>query len=268
MCQLFCISASKPIQLKFSWEAFARRGSQDGGNPDGWGVAYFDDRDVLLLREPGPAADSPLVRFLGQDGPSSQFIVSHLRRATQGEITLQNTQPFVRYMAGRAHVFAHNGHVSDLPPGSNNSWLTPLGDTDSERLFNLLLSQLEPLWSNGVVPTLKDRLDVINTVAEIARQCGAANFIYSDGITIFAHGHRHTIPGEAISNDPGLYILEHKDAIENGTKKQVEVPCRGVGCDDPLGQHAVVATIPLDDQSWVALDPGEIACMEQGRRIL
>jgi len=263
MCQLFGISVSDPIRLRFGWEEFARRGSEDGGNPDGWGVAYFDDREVLLLREPRPAADSPLVRFLARDAVASNFIISHLRRATEGDLTLQNTQPFVRYMAKRAHAFAHNGHVPDIRLPSVNSCMLPVGDTDSERLFAVLLSRLEPLWKSAVTPALKDRLGVVEEVAAVARDSGAANFIYCDGVTMFVHGHRHTMPGQAVSTDPGLYVLERQ-----GSGSEFEAPCKGIGCDDNIGRQCVAATIPLDDQGWVPLGAGEIACVEQGRRIL
>ncbi|MFC1665430.1 class II glutamine amidotransferase [Pseudomonadota bacterium] len=262
MCQLLGVSVSETIRLRFTWEQFARRGSVDGGNPDGWGVAYFGKRDVLLLREPGPAVGSPLVRFLERDAPSSKYIVSHVRRATQGAITLENTQPFVRYMSGRAHVFAHNGHVSDIAPSSSNLCTLPVGDTDSEQLFNLLLSRLEPLWRDTNLPSLKARLSMIEGVAKVARACGAANFIYCDGITLFVHAHRHTVPGQDISDEPGLYILE-RDASDNDTSG----PCDGIACDGGKGPQAVVASMPLDGQDWTPLAEGEIACLEQGRRI-
>ena len=64
MCELFGVSVEHPIRLRFGWESFALHGSRRAGNPDGWGVAYFAQRDVLLLREPGSAAGSPMVKFL------------------------------------------------------------------------------------------------------------------------------------------------------------------------------------------------------------
>jgi len=83
------------------------------------------------------------------------------------------------------------------------------------------------------------------------------------GVAYFAHGHRHTIPGEAISSDPGLYVLERNSVDGNG----FDASCIGVACDGGKGLRAVVATTPLDDQPWTPLGEGEIACFEQGRRI-
>ena len=65
------------MRLSLGWEEFALHGSRRGGNPDGWGVAYFAHRDVLLLREPGPAAESPMVTFLAHHAPTSRQIISH-----------------------------------------------------------------------------------------------------------------------------------------------------------------------------------------------
>ena len=262
MCELLGVCVQHPVRLSLGWEEFVLHGSRRVGNPDGWGVAYFAQRDVLLLREPGPAAESPMVTFLAHHAPPSRQIISHVRRATSGERSLENTQPFVRRLAGRAHVFAHNGHVGDTQTLADRPFLRPLGETDSERLFALLLADVEELWRKRT-PPLAERLPVVERFAARLREHGALNFLYSDGETLFAHGHRHTIPGEAISSEPGLYVLE-RDA---GDGEAVDVPCIGLACDGGKGLQAVVATVPLDDQPWTPLAPGEIACFEQGRRV-
>ena len=120
MCQLLGLSSSDPVRLTFGWESFVLRGSREGGNPDGWGVAYFSAKDVSLLREPEPAADSPMVRCLAQHAPRSDLVISHIRRATYGERTLANTQPFHRVLGGYPHVFAHNGFVPPVAIGQGS----------------------------------------------------------------------------------------------------------------------------------------------------
>jgi hypothetical protein len=94
------------------------------------------------------------------------------------------------------------------------------------------------------------------------RERGALNFLYCDGETLFAHGHRHAVPGESVSSDPGLYVLERDagDSAGNG--------CFGFSCDAVEGYQAIVATVPLDDQNWTPLAQGELTCFELGRRIL
>jgi predicted glutamine amidotransferase len=261
MCELLGVCVEQPVRLRLRWEEFALHGSCQGGNPDGWGVAYFAHRDALLMREPKPAAASAMVKFLANHAPASRKIISHIRRATMGECILENTQPFIRYLAGRAHVFAHNGHVADVEAPEGRAFLYPTGDTDSERLFLQLLCAVEELWQGGI-PSLADRFSVIESFARSMRERGAINFLYCDGETLFAHGHRHTVPGESISSDPGLYVLERDAGDSAGSG------CFGLSCDDAEGCQAIIATVPLDDQNWTPLLHGELACFEFGRRIL
>lgn len=264
MCQLLGISTETPVRMRFSWDRFVLRGSAAGGNPDGWGVAYADASDVQILREPMPAADSPLVRFLGQHGPASTTVVSHIRRATKGDRCLANTHPFARVLGGRTHVFAHNGYVAGVEQ-RGDVWLRPVGTTDSERLFGELLARLAPLWARSAAPALGHRTEIVAVFAEQMRQRGAANFLYFDGLTLFAHAHRHTIPGDGVSNDPGLYLLVRDDADDNADSDPAGyVPCDGVEGEGPCGKRAVVATLPLDDQPWRPLASGELVRLQSG----
>ena len=264
MCQLLGLSSSEPIRLTFSWDAFALQGSYQGGNPDGWGVAWYEGADATLLRESRPAAESPMVAFLGRHAPPSELVISHVRRATSGDRKLVNTHPFRRVLGGHTHIFAHNGYIppSELP--TRSCWLIPQGNTDSELLFCRLLAYLEPLWSEGAVPGLERRHRIVTDFANEIMAHGAANFLYSDGITLFAHGHRHTLPGEAISNEPGLYLRMSR------SKKgfETETACRGLNAEGWCSHQAIVSSLPLNDASWTPLKAGEVACFERGRRIL
>ena len=111
MCELLAMSASQPARLTLSLRTLASHGAPDAASPDGWGVAFYQGDHVVLHREAAPAGDSALVRELEAGGPSTPLALSHIRRATQGAVTLANTQPFVRELAGRTHVFAHNGNL-------------------------------------------------------------------------------------------------------------------------------------------------------------
>lgn len=239
------------------------RGSQREGNPDGWGVAYFEGADVMLLREPAPAAESPMVKFLNSHAPRSDLIISHIRRATQGDRNLANTQPFQRVLGGQTHIFAHNGFVPPFKLSNSSSWLLPKGDTDSELLFCHLLGYLEPLWSRGDIPTFEKRYEVVKRFAREILECGAANFLYSDGVNLFAHGHRRTIPGDAVSDEPGLYL----NLSQSEKRSDMAIPCRGLRTEGSCSYQALVTSLPLNDHKWVPLKAGEIVCFEHGQRI-
>ena len=261
MCQLLGMSASEPLNLRFSWKKFAMRGSEFSGNPDGWGVAYLDGTDAQLIREPAPAADSPHVAFLESHGPASDMILSHVRRATVGDRRLANTQPFVRRLGGRVHVFAHNGHVS-LPALNNHSpWLVPVGETDSEDLFCRLLHDIEVLWRGSEPPSLDARTEVVADFARSMSRLGALNFLYSDGLTLFAHSHRRTVPGDEISTDPGLFLL-HRDRVAESGEPGL---CEGLRSGGECGSATLIATVPLDSQRWEPMGSGELLRIEHGR---
>jgi glutamine amidotransferase len=263
MCQLPGLSSSEPIRLTFSWETFMLLGSQQGGNPDGWGVAYFEGVDATLLRESMPMAESPMVEFLNHHAPLSDLIISHVRRATSGERNLANTHPFRRVLGGHTHIFAHNGFVPASRLAIDSSWLVLQGDTDSEILFCRLLGYLEPLWNKGAIPALEERYQVVTGFARGMLEHGAANFLYSDGINLFAHGHRRTLPGEAVSNEPGLYL--NMSTSKKGSS--MKLPCQGLSAEGWCSRQAIVSSLPLNDGSWTPLQAGEVACFQKGQRI-
>lgn len=61
-----------------------------------------------------PVTAHSLVRLLEYQGPITTLGISHIRRATLGAVAFSNTQPFVRELAWRIHVFAHNGHLPGI----------------------------------------------------------------------------------------------------------------------------------------------------------
>lgn len=74
-----------------------------------------------------------------------------IRLATHGKRALRNTQPFIRALAGRVHLFAQNGELAGIERDRNFKWgrFQPVGNTDSELVFCSLLDRLAPLWEAG-----------------------------------------------------------------------------------------------------------------------
>lgn len=264
MCELFALSSRIPTEVRFSFEAFSRRGGLDGRNKDGWGVAYYQENDVRLLKEPAPAADSACVRFLQEHPFSSSIVVSHIRRATQGLPSMRNTQPFARELGGRMHVFAHNG---DLDPAALRSRLRlgswrPVGDTDSEYAFCAMLELLAPLWRAPHEPSLEARRDVVLQFAGVVRSLGPANFIYADGDALFLHGHRRMHGDGLAPHPPGLHVLSRHCAGDPGAWH-----ADGVSVAARAHQDVVLAaSVPLTDEpGWRALAEGELVVARHGQ---
>ena len=103
VCELFGVSSSKPVQVKYSLHAFAEHGGLIHPDKSGWGIAYHEGKDALLLKEPepdrrsrrppcgcAPAWASPRTRRPGRwDSPHrSPFRAGAGRRsATRGSVT-------------------------------------------------------------------------------------------------------------------------------------------------------------------------------------
>ena len=243
------MSARHPTSVRASFGELARHGGDTGPHRDGWGIAYMDRGDAFVLREPGAAHGSELVELLKRRDPQSEQVIAHVRRATQGERLLRNTQPFQRELGGRLHVFAHNGMVPGIERDRRfrARWTRPLGDTDSEHAFCALIDRMRPLWDRGV-PDLEARLEEVAAFAQELRTLGPANFLYSDGDVIFAHGDRRRTDAGPIA-PPGLHVL-----------------CRS--CIEAAHQEiALVASVPLTGEPWRPLEEGEVIVLQGGRVI-
>jgi glutamine amidotransferase len=255
------LSSSHPEHLTFSLHTLAARGGQGMSTRDGWGVAFYQDVDVALFREPFAAGDSELVRFLESYGPSTQLAISHIRHATRGAISLANTQPFARELGGRMHVFAHNGHLPGiddcavLAPGTYR----PVGQTDSELAYCALLARLSEIWSGAEAPSLGERASLLTRFAADLRPLGPANFLYSDGDALFAHGNRRIqVTGQV--SPPGLWLLQRH------CKPGDPAPDCDGGLAIGTGERSValIASVPLSDDAWRPLSEGELVVVRNG----
>jgi predicted glutamine amidotransferase len=262
MCELFCMSSRWPTTVRFSLEAFSRRGGLDGPHKDGWGLAWYDEGDVHLLKEAYPASRSACVRFVQENPFESRLVVSHIRKATQGGVSSANCQPFVRELGGRMHVFAHNGHLD--PDGVREvlrfDTFAPVGTTDSERAFCALLSRLRRAECENAHPSWQHRLAVFGEFAAQARALGPANLIYSDGERVFIHADRRTQKDGTIA-PPGLHVLERHCQGDAPAFEAQGLTLRASG-----EQRVVLAaSVPLTNEpGWRPLAPGSIVVAQAG----
>jgi glutamine amidotransferase len=67
MCELFAMSARHPTTVNLSLEESSRHGGLNGPHKDGWGIGWYDERDIRLLKERDPAASSACVRFMARE---------------------------------------------------------------------------------------------------------------------------------------------------------------------------------------------------------
>jgi predicted glutamine amidotransferase len=144
MCRLLGLSAGQePISASFwlldapdSLEVQSRR------NADGSGIGFFDPAGAPVLDKQPEAAfrDEEFTREAKQ--ARSPVFVAHVRWASVGGRTVQNTHPFA--MHGR--IMAHNGGFGDvgrLAEQLGDYRRLVLGETDSEHYFALITQQID-----------------------------------------------------------------------------------------------------------------------------
>ena len=266
MCELLGMASRYPATLTSSLERFARRGGEAGPHADGWGVAFYDGADIRRLREPEPAAQSPWIAFVRSQQRPARLALAHIRKATVGDCLLANTQPFVRELGGRMHVFAHNGDLDAI----DRRWRAhlrhylPVGSTDSEVAFCALMDRLQPLWAAARrswrhAPTVAERQEAVEAFAHDMRGYGPANFLYSDGELLFAHGHkRRQADGEI--RPPGLVTLTRTCDPGDGTLVRTD-RCPPGACQEVT----LVTSVPLTDEPWRPLEAGEVMTLRLER---
>lgn len=262
MCELFAMSSREPTNVRLSLGELARHGGGTAPHADGWGIASFRGRDVSIIKDTAPAAVTPWIPFIREHGLASRIVITHLRKATQGEVTFANTQPFARELGGRMHVFAHNGDLSGVrsDPRLLLGRFMPIGETDSEHAFMALLNLLEPLWLDGTGPP--DLLALTETIVRYGadlRGLGPANFLYSDGNFLFAHADRRRQANGTIAA-PGLWYLRRTCSTE---PLQSDGP---VALVHPTPQEVVlVASVPLTTEAWSPMETGSLLAIRDGQ---
>lgn len=253
MCELLGLSSRLPTTARQSLSVFA----QHRGSAEGWGVAFYDQRDVRLYKEPEAAAESDWLTLVRARQLPGSLMLAHIRHATQGRVSLANTQPFTRELAGRIHVFAHNGRLDGIEDRHAGAWsrFAPIGETDSEVAFCILLERMAPLWQAGV-PTVDARLAAFAAFCASMRMMGPANFLYSDGDALFAHSDRRMQAGGTIA-PPGLWRLSRRCDRDGSAPADG----RNAGAQEVM----LFASVPVSGDLWISLEEGEALAVRHGR---
>ena len=261
MCELFAISSRLPTTVSLSLKTLAEHGGGSAPHADGWGIAYYRGGDARLIKDTSAAHDSDWVRFVQSRSLSSTTIISHIRKATRGDVQLQNTHPFARELGGQMHVFAHNGTLKGIHdhPGFALGRFRPIGDTDSEHAFCHLLARMEAVWlSDGGAPQLDQRLAVFTAFAEQARTLGSANFLYADGDCLFVQANQR-YQEDGSTRPPGLHILNRRCR-----ETQETVSGGGVSVTSDSQTVTLFASVPLTDEDWQPLAKNTILAVAHG----
>jgi predicted glutamine amidotransferase len=139
-------------------------------------AAYRDVGQAAPLTERFAIAAHNDNRFEAATEMRGRLFNAHVRRATLGGLSTENTHPF-EY---GPYSFAHNGTILDyrsmLRPGMDQ----PRGETDSECFFLRLMHEFDP------VDPVRSLRGVCATIVA-GHTFSGLNFVFSDGIKLYAY---------------------------------------------------------------------------------
>ncbi|MGV7206838.1 class II glutamine amidotransferase [Oxalobacteraceae bacterium A2-2] len=243
------MNSNQPASLGFSFEGFAERGSE---HKDGWGIAFHTAGGCRLYTDHLASIHSPLAQQIKQQPIMARNVVAHIRKATQGRVALENSHPFTRELWGRTWSFAHNGDLKLFHPAP--CLYAPWGDTDSERAFCHLLSQLAQRHARQ--PARQELADSLRQLAAGIAAHGTFNFILSNGEMLFAY----------CSTDLHYVVREYPFSVAKLI--DCELSMDFARCNHLDDRMAVIATQPLtSNEAWRAFAPGELKLFERGREV-
>jgi predicted glutamine amidotransferase len=178
MCRVLGCVASEPVSIRnelLEAENPLIRQSED--HDSGWGMAVYERTDGAepeVVRFPNAAhADG---EFLGATETRGRIFNVHVRRATMGGLSMENTHPFCL----GSNSFGHNGTILNftrlLEPGT----APPAGQTDSEHMFNFLMRDFDQADAIGSLRR------TMATIVESGPFSGL-NFLLADGERLYAY---------------------------------------------------------------------------------
>jgi predicted glutamine amidotransferase len=224
---------------------------------DGWGIAFFEgsdnDRGLRHFVDHLPASSSPFAELLRRYPIKSRNVISHIRKATQGQVALENCHPFVRELWGRYWVFAHNGHLEPFDPHLHGSF-RPVGQTDSERAFCWLMQELAK--SHASVPSVAELTLTLKELTPHIGRHGTFNYLLSNGQALWAHASTH------------LCFVERKHPFASATLSDQDLSINFAEHAHPDDRVAVVVTSPLTtNEAWTSFAPGELKVFVDGQSV-
>ncbi len=244
MCRLFGMSAGSERASATFWllDAPDSLREQSHREPDGTGLGWYDEAGLPQISKQPEAAFGDLEFARRAREVASRTFVAHVRFASTGENTLQNTHPFEQ--AGR--LFAHNGVIGDLPALERRAGTAMElvgGETDSERFFALITSEIARHRGD-----IGAGIEAACTWVAASLPLYSINFVLTTETDLWALRYPETHELHVLERGPGARV-EHRSSL-------------GMRVSSAHGEHAPLVTIATElmdeDPGWRALDSGEL----------
>jgi glutamine amidotransferase len=251
MCQLLGMNCNTPTDIVFSFTGFSTRGGGTDEHKDGWGIAFFENKGVRHFVDHHAAIDSPIAELIKRVPIKSKNVIAHIRKATQGQISLENCHPFVREAWGYNWVFAHNGDLKNFTP-ILNSQFTPIGTTDSEQAFCYIMQNLR-LHFPDQAPSLEELRIFLSKICDEISSYGTFNMMLSNGEALFVH----------CSTKLHYIVRQHPFNTAALSDEDISVDFSTV--TTPQDRVAVIVTEPLTtNEKWTQMQAKELLIFKDG----
>jgi glutamine amidotransferase len=245
------MNCNVPTDIVFSFTGFAMRGGRTDTHHDGWGIAFFEGAGVRLFVDHQAAVASPIAELIKHYPIKSRHVIAHIRKATQGQVALENCHPFVRELWGRYWVFAHNGDLKDFAPELHGPF-RPVGNTDSELAFCYIMQELRARFGE-TPPPLGALRETLQGLCEGIARHGTFNLMLSDGTALFTHCSTH------------LHYLVRQYPFVTAHLADEDVSVDFSQVTTPQDRVAVIVTEPLTrNEQWIPYRPGEFKVFVDG----
>jgi glutamine amidotransferase len=178
MCRVFGCVAREPVSVRYDLvEADNPLIRQSEEHDSGWGMSVYsraEGEEPRCFRFPEAAHENE--EFQEATNLRGRLFNVHVRRATMGGLTPENTHPFCL----GPYSFGHNGTIVRYPKLLEDGVPKPKGQTDSEVFFNFIMRDFDPEHPRRCLRR------AIRRVIERSPFSGL-NFLLSDGERLFAY---------------------------------------------------------------------------------
>jgi len=256
MCQLLGMTSHRPAAITFSFTGFAARGGRTADHIDGWGIGFYERSGCRVFHDDQPASASLLADFLATYPIKSRIVLAHVRKATQGGVTLANCHPFQREWLGQTWLFSHNGDLRGFAPELRGPY-RPVGTTDSELAFCWLLQELgERFPGQRHPPGWQELAPHVAELAEHVARHGNFNILLSNGEALYAHCSSR------------LHVLNRQHPFPHAHLVDCDVTLDLAGMNGRDDRMAILATEPLtSEEPWRPFATGESKVFVQGAEV-
>ncbi len=107
---------------------------------DGWGVAYLNENnEIKVTKSTEDISKDPKINEIRDI--KTNLAILHIRKKMGSEVSIHNTHPFTHKEDDKNFAFCHNGFIDE--DIHHDDRFEPKGETDSEKLFYSILSDLK-----------------------------------------------------------------------------------------------------------------------------